>query len=171
VTCKIEGCEKPVKARGWCEMHHGRWRRHGDPLTLKTRPQGSGSISPAGYVRYRSVLSNPEGKREHIVVAERALGKPLPAGAVVHHFNENPSDNRPENLVVCPSEHYHNLLHKRMRALAACGNADYLKCKICKEYDARENLFVEAGDRHHWHRSCRNAQIKKRRDSSVVISQ
>ena len=29
--CSIDGCEKPLKARGWCGMHWLRWRRHGDP--------------------------------------------------------------------------------------------------------------------------------------------
>lgn len=29
--CRIEGCNKPVKARGWCSMHYARWERWGDP--------------------------------------------------------------------------------------------------------------------------------------------
>lgn len=29
-TCSIDGCERPVDARGWCTMHWKRWRRHGD---------------------------------------------------------------------------------------------------------------------------------------------
>ena len=165
--CSITGCGKSVRARGWCEMHHGRWRRHGDPLTLKQRPHGAGSISPSGYVRYRSATSNPEGKREHVVVAERVLGRSLPDLSVVHHMNEMKSDNRPENLVICPDEMYHNLLHKRMRARAACGNANFLKCKVCKQYDARENLYCEPSERHHWHRECLN---DKRREKYRVDS-
>lgn len=31
-TCSIEGCDKPTKARGWCNAHWKRWIRHGDPL-------------------------------------------------------------------------------------------------------------------------------------------
>ena len=168
-VCSIEGCGKPVRALGWCVMHHGRWRRHGDPLVLKQRQHGAGSIMPSGYIRFRS-SANPNGKREHVVVAERALGRPLPASAVVHHVNEVPGDNRPENLIICPDEAYHNLLHKRMRALAACGNANFLKCKVCKQYDARANLFCEKNDRHHWHRSCLNASQRKRHREAARVA-
>lgn len=30
--CSVEGCCKLIKARGWCNAHHRRWMRHGDPL-------------------------------------------------------------------------------------------------------------------------------------------
>jgi len=29
--CKIPGCDKDVRARGWCKKHWTRWSRHGDP--------------------------------------------------------------------------------------------------------------------------------------------
>lgn len=29
--CQIEGCERPLVARGWCRNHYWRWRRTGDP--------------------------------------------------------------------------------------------------------------------------------------------
>jgi len=31
-VCKIDGCAKPVVARGWCDAHYYRWKRNGDPL-------------------------------------------------------------------------------------------------------------------------------------------
>lgn len=36
-TCSIEGCDRPHCGRGWCSMHHQRWRKHGHPLG-KPRP-------------------------------------------------------------------------------------------------------------------------------------
>jgi len=48
-------------------------------------------------------------------IAEQALGKPLPKGALVHHADGNALNNDPENLVICPDNAYHNLLHKRLR--------------------------------------------------------
>lgn len=37
-SCSIPGCGKLVSARGWCETHYCRWRRHGDPLMLTFPP-------------------------------------------------------------------------------------------------------------------------------------
>lgn len=34
LLCSIEGCGKPVQARGWCNTHYARWRRQGDPHTV-----------------------------------------------------------------------------------------------------------------------------------------
>jgi hypothetical protein len=43
---------------------------------------------------------------EHRLIAEQILGRHLTAEEVVHHVNENPSDNRPENLrVMTQAEH------------------------------------------------------------------
>ncbi|MBB3112193.1 hypothetical protein FHS18_004279 [Paenibacillus phyllosphaerae] len=36
-TCTVEDCDKPVKAKQYCAMHHQRWLRHGDPAAVKVR--------------------------------------------------------------------------------------------------------------------------------------
>ena len=99
-------------------------------------------------------------KYEHVNVAEMALGKELPAGACVHHVNEVQSDNRPENLVICQDGAYHRLLHSRMRALAACGNANWRRCWICREHDDPARL--SRPERHPVHRECESVYRKNR---------
>lgn len=32
MSCSIEGCGKPQRARTYCSAHYQRWKRHGDPL-------------------------------------------------------------------------------------------------------------------------------------------
>ena len=54
---------------------------------------------------------------EHRALAEKALGKSLPPKAIVHHTSA-PDDNHGYfKLVLCPSQEYHALLHKRMQEL------------------------------------------------------
>jgi hypothetical protein len=79
---------------------------------------------------------------EHIVVVAQALGKPMPASAVVHHINGNRRDNRPENLVACEGHQYHSLLHARARALEQSGDPGLRYCRYCKRWDRPENLWL-----------------------------
>lgn len=34
-TCIIDGCDNPLKARGWCNKHYRRFLKSGSPLTAK----------------------------------------------------------------------------------------------------------------------------------------
>jgi len=84
----------------------------------------------------------------HILLAEKALGKELPPKSEIHHYSGS-------QIVICQDRKYHMLLHKRTRALVACGHVDWLKCKVCKTYDEIRNLTISrtAGM---YHLSCVN---------------
>lgn len=113
--------------------------------------------------------------REHVLVAERALGRALPQGAVVHHVDENKSNNTPSNLVVCEDRAYHNLLHARIRALRETGHANHRPCRYCKRYDSPANLTVvrrlrgpKKGQELFYHAKCSAEQTAARRKNRSV---
>ncbi len=88
-------------------------------------------VTKAGYVNVATGVNR--GGSEHVAIAERVLGRPLPAGAEVHHFNEIKSDNRPQNLVICQDAAYHKYLHalQRVRRLGGRAFLDSF-CSTCK---------------------------------------
>lgn len=112
--CSVDNCDAKHHCKGMCKRHYNRILqrkfRYGR-TTLVRRENGTGSILD-GYVY---VQKDGKKKMQHVSVAEKALGKPLPKGAVVHHVDEDKKNNDPKNLVICPSQAYHLLLHKRMR--------------------------------------------------------
>lgn len=52
---------------------------------------------------------------EHRLVAEEKLGRRLEPGEVVHHVDEDKTNNDPGNLEVYPSHHAHNVQHRKNR--------------------------------------------------------
>jgi hypothetical protein len=160
-ACSIPGCDRQAVARGWCKRHWQNWNRNGDPVpAFDKNENGKGSIRDG----YRYFTRNYRAVAEHVEVAERALGKPLPKGAVVHHVDHDRANNTPTNLVICPSTAYHTLLHRRERARDACGNPDYRKCWICKRYDDPAAMTKDStAYAPYYHRSCRREWEANRR--------
>lgn len=56
---------------------------------------------------------------EHIVVAERLIGRALQPLEVIHHRDHNRQNNSPENLQVLPSQAEHMKLHRRVKPAAS----------------------------------------------------
>ena len=118
-----------------CEVRRGQGRFCSRACMLTTWHGTSHPAWRGGLTRSeRYVIANAEGKREHVVVAERALGKALPPGAIVHHFNNDGTDNSNRNLVIGQDQAYHMLLHALDRVRRA-GGRPFLD-KIC--HDCRE---------------------------------
>jgi hypothetical protein len=124
----------------------------------KTRAKnGSGHIDASGYKRVFG------GKyKEHILIAEQAIGRKLVRGEVVHHIDKNRSNNRKDNLLVCDAA-YHKLIHQRMDAMDACGNPNWRKCVFCKKYDDPKELYIFRTTVHH--KSCKSTYDRIRHAS------
>jgi hypothetical protein len=162
------GCGKQTKISARTHRRYG-WVK-GEPLLFINGHQSRGENHARwnggkrryaeGYIGIK-VVGHPRANKsgyvgEHILVAEKALGKYLPINAVVHHINGDKSDNRNENLLICENQQYHSLIHRRTRAFEASGHADWRKCWMCKTYDDPKNLRLYPSQSGGYHAKCKH---------------
>ncbi len=106
------------------QYHRRIW---GEPVLRKAHTSGKDHASWNGVEfvdrwGYKMIRSPERSSRnpytaEHIVVAEKKLGRKIVMGEHVHHLNGNKADNSPENLLVCTASQ-HRTLHRQLEELA-----------------------------------------------------
>lgn len=121
-------------------------------------------MSPSKSSKYKATTVGGKGGRhvrQHVLIAERILGRRLQGKECVHHINGDGRDNTRTNLVICQDLTYHNLLEYRARAYRACGLASAVQCRYCKVWTDREGM-VKYNDLGWHHRECHNDYNRKR---------
>ena len=94
---------------------------------------------------------------EHIVMAEKLLGRSLRKGEVVHHMGRKGDNSR---IKICKSAAEHARLHVRLRAVRAGALPSWRKCTYCQKYDKPDNVIIDKYSRV-YHKECLSLYHKK----------
>ena len=142
----------------------GHWAKANGDRISETKYRSARSDHGDGYL---TVTERKKVVLEHRAIAERVLGKPLPSTAIVHHADDDRSNNSHANLIICQDRAYHKLIHQRSDAYRSCGHANWRRCVFCGVYDDPVNLYIPTKRGAIEHRKCgneyRKAWAKERR--------
>lgn len=109
VECKNEAVKR--KLITWdttkASIHLSELNRKRNPTSMTPEVRAKLRAARLGRGEGKS-YSKLFGRHEHVVVAERILGRKLEPGEIVHHIDRNKRNNDPSNLVVMTqSQHAH----------------------------------------------------------------
>jgi len=134
------GCRSKTKEKSYWPHTFNNFIHGHNAKAEKNNNWKGGKIASFGTYNKLYVPGHPRSNQnrvlEHIIIAEKSLGKALPLEAEVHHHDKT-------HLVICQDRAYHMLLHQRMRAIKACGHASWRKCQYCKQWDDPKNLYIK----------------------------
>lgn len=154
-TCSIDGCESPLRARGWCGKHYSRWLTWGDPLGSKPssierflanvewsdrRYDGTRCLVWTGSTRAKGYGAHWHIDRRyasHRWLYERWVG-PIPDGLVIDHLCRNPPCCNPAHLEPVTSA------ENTRRGLTGQYWAAKTHCPQGHEY-TEENTYISPG--------------------------
>jgi len=132
--CDAEGCDANATMGAgnavYCTAHGTRWRRYGDINALHRASPGSGCIDGWGY---KVITVNGRRIREHRHVMEQVLGRELTPDEIVHHIDEDKSNNDPSNLKVI-NRSSHPKEHSTFR------NETHKECSVCRNILPRSSF-------------------------------
>ena len=121
--------------------------------------KGGMSLMSNGYLRRHA--NDGLHTLVHRERAEKALGRPLPPKAEIHHPDRD-RGNPTARLVICQDRAYHMLIELRTRAYRATGDPRARKCEICKRW-SRDLRECSNGTkmRHLYHPECQRLYQRK----------
>jgi hypothetical protein len=158
--CGVEGCERPVYARGVCSLHYQRWQHRGtveDGVkargTLEERFrrkfavgsvdecwEWTGAQTSKGYGVIQEAGKGSRNLLAHRVSYEVHIGQ-LAAGALVLHSCDNPSCVNPGHLRAgTQSENILEAIEKKRKFVPRAAGDDNPKSKLTSEQAA----FIKA---------------------------
>lgn len=139
------GCGQVTPIATLNDARHGHVKGHPKPYLRGHAKRKARMLHSSGYVLVWST-EHPRaiaGKvMEHVLIAERALGRLLPAGVVVHHIDHDRANNAPANLVILQSQGEHMELHRKEGVRRAGGNpwTDHW-CGGCRQVKASAEFY------------------------------
>lgn len=170
------GCGMPAPIATYTNARLG--YKKGEPVRFI-----NGHSGPTGYNGGKTILNGYMGikikghkradtrgyVRNTVLIAEKIVGRSLPPTVIIHHHDKDTLNDNHSNLVICENQAYHKLLHRRQRALEACGKANWRKCRICKKYDDPNNLIFDKGGI--THRECKREYMRDYYERTHVATQ